>query len=281
MAEDTEPVEVSQATKDRIAEEFPWMTPSMVDHYATVQVETGSGAEALQAVRRSDKYQTQFGGNYDPETGEVRLSESNYIGYKRDYDAILVSMDLNPGFFDDEFVNLLENDVAPDEFLGRMEATYERVLSSAPEIRAQYAEYYGIELTDSAIMASVLRPDLTDQILNQQISQAEIGGAAALQGFGIDLDLAERLRTGGVNAQSARDVFQEAAMQLPVLDILNRRHSDPDDPFDLNEFLDAAVFGDADMRRTIRTLVASETSQFGAQGAFTGRTGSLSGLVDR
>jgi hypothetical protein len=46
------------------------------------------------------------------------------------------------------------------------------------------------------------------------------------------------------------------------LDDLARRHRDPDDTFDLNEFADANVFGDAAQTRRIRRLLRQEASLF-------------------
>lgn len=281
MPDDPTPIAPSQSVIDRVKDLFPWMSDSMITNYATVEVNTGNAAEALQEVRRSDEYQQVFGGNYDPETGEVRLTESDYISYRRDYESILVGSNLNPSLFEDQFVQLLENDVDPNEFLGRMEVTYDRVMSAAPEIRRFYAENYGVDISDAGIMASVLNPDMLDAQLSQQITQSEIGGFAAMQGFGIDTDLASRLRQQGVTGDAAQNLFAEAAYNLPILDVLQRRHEDPEDEFDLNDFLASAIFDDPDARRQIRTIVSSERASFGTRRGFTDQQGSLRGLVDR
>ena len=143
-----------------------------------------------------------------------------------------------------------------------MNTIAERVLRSAPEIKAEYARLYGLQLTDEALIASALSPKVSEAILNRQIGVAEVAGAASTSGFALTRAMAQRLQQFGLDWTTGRDVFGQAAEELPLLRTLQRRHDDPNDDFDLNTFLQAAVFNDPNERRTIRNLIAAEEGMF-------------------
>ena len=108
---------------------------------------------------------------------------------------------------------------------------------------------------------------------------------ARLNDYSVDIsiDLAERLASQDLTGQQAGQVFAQAANQLPILDTLARRHNDPDDTFDLNEFLEAAVDADPTQTNRLRRLFAQEAALFGRGSTFRGdrETGALSGLTQR
>lgn len=259
---------------------FPFFPEPLLQVFLAGYVEHGDTGLALAQTRTSDIYEQYYPGNRR-EDGTVRMTEPEYQSYRDYFEATLASINVNPELFRDRFPEILAGDVSPAEFASRVDAIYERVVSQAPELRSFYAQQYGLDLTDSALVASVLDPDIGTQILNRRISIAEVGGEAALRGFGIDLNLANTLVQAGVDRPAAQEFFGQAAAQLPILDVLARRHNDPDDDFDLNEFVAASIFDDQGERQRIRRLVAQERSLFTA-GAFNrGRQGELLGLLQR
>lgn len=162
---------------------YPWLPDALVRVYANAWAETGDPDLAWAYVQADPQYDTYFPGNRR-EDGTLRHTEFEYWSTMEAYADVFRSVGLNPELWRDRFVTLMEGEVSPDELAAeRIEPVFERVLDSSPEIRAYYAETYGLELTDSAILASVLDPELGDKILNKQISIAEIGGEAALRGF--------------------------------------------------------------------------------------------------
>jgi len=173
-------------------------------------------------------------------------------------------------------------DVSPREMTSRIEAAYERIIDATPAIRQFYSDNFGIEMTDAAIIASVLKPSLGEQVLNKQISMAEIGGEAATRGYEIAGAMTEELFRAGLGRDQAAGLFGAAATQLPILDVLAKRHQDPDDDFDLEEFIGAGIYDDPEQRRRMRRLVAQERSLFasGQGGAARSRaTGGVTGLT--
>jgi len=273
--------EMTKAFRSRIRQIFPWFTSQMMDSYSTSYSQGATADESLRLVRQTSSYQQTFRGNYDAESGEVRMDESEYFASKARFDATLLSLNVNPDYFEDQFVEALENEVSPAELEARAEAAYERIIDSAPAIRAYYSENFGIDMSDSAIIASVLNPKIGEQILDKRLTMAEIGGAAARRGFTIATDMARDLAEQGLGLEESRQFFGEAANTLPGLSVLAARHADPDDEFDLEELTQAMIFDDPEQRKRIRRLVAQEQSTFSGSSAAVIRSqqGGMSGLA--
>ena len=258
------------------------MTDSIIDVYETEWGISASDDLAIQMVRQTTEYQTLFAGNIDEETGQARLTESEYMASKAAFDATLVGMDLNPTYFADDFVTALNNEVSPREFIGRMEAAYERVIQSSDAIKQYYSENFGIELSDAAILASAINPTIGQEILDRKISIAEIGGEAAARGFDVSIGFGEQLAQAGIDKRAAGQFFGEASSLIPAMQTLAARHADPGDAFDLEDVSAAFLFDDPETRRRIRRLQAQESSTFtgGATVDFKRtQTGGVSGLT--
>ena len=134
-------------------------------------------------------------------------------------------------------------------------------------------------MTEAAIVASFMDPDIGQAVLDRRMAMSEIGGEAAMRKFNIDLDFARQLEQGGVTRDQAQDLFGQGALDVPVLNVLAARHADPDDDFDINEFSKAYVFDDPVQRRRIRRLVAQERATFsGANPYGEDRSGRVTGL---
>ena len=189
------------------------------------------------------------------------------------------SVGVNLNLLASTFAEALAADIPISELEGRIDATYERIIDRTPETRQFLANTYGVELSDRAILAMALDPRLGAPILENRITEAEIGGEAAMRGFGINLDLASQLRQRGVTQAQASQLFSAAAEQLPVLDVLARRHNDPNDSFDLNEFLAGSIFDDPTERARMRRLVAQERGLYGTETRIaSSQEGALRGL---
>ena len=246
----------------KIKARYPWMTRGLLQSYEQSWNEVDDSQLALSAVRSAPEYRQIFAGNYDSESGDVRMSESDYMATKAHFDSTLLSVGVNPDYFEDEWQTALEGEVSPNEMVSRVEAAYERIVDAAPSIKKFYAEKFGIDMTDSAIIASVLSPRVGDQILSRQIGMAEVGGEASVRGFNIGKDMAQELYRAGVGREEAAGLFGSAREQLPVLNVLAARNDDPDDDFSLEDFTAASIYDDPEQRRRMRRLLAQEQSRF-------------------
>ncbi len=257
---------------------------SLLTTWWDAYIETGSGTLAIEAVRRDKAYDDIFAGNRRDD-GSLRYDEAAYFGILESYADSLLAINLNPDVFASKFPDLLAGLVSPSEFASRVNNVYERVLNSTEAIRAFYAEEHSFDITDEAIVASFLDPDIGDSILNQRIAMSEVGGSAAARNFAPTLGLVEELVAYGLDTQDeAQQFFAVAEEVIPAIQVLARRHEDPDDDFDLEDFSNAQLFGDPGQRRRMRRLMAQERTSFGADRSLTvvgGDEGSLTGLETR
>lgn len=262
---------------DVIMAGVPWLPRALAAVYAQMFIDTGDPELSKQAMRQSPVYEDYFAGN-KRDDGTVRYEEEIYLGITESFDDALLGININPSLFRDQYGELIAGLVSPSEFSDRIDTVYERVLTASEQMKQYYSESYGIGMTTEALVASVLNPDIGQRVLENRLAISEIGGHAAFHDFGIDLDLATKLEQQGVTGQSAGSLFAEAASTVPILDVLARRHNDPDDQFDLNDFLSASVFGDPEERLKVRRLLARERSTFSQSTGFARDGRAITGL---
>lgn len=274
------PTNVPNPIVAEIIQRFPWIPPELIGSFIVGYTEYGNDTQAWEYVRANDpNYDTFFAGNRR-DNGTFRYDEAQYMQFMDNFRGTINDMSINPDLFVDLYANLIRDEVSPQEFFTRVNALAERVNNQLPEIQAWYAAAYGLDLTPEAILASAFDEDIGQAILNQQITMAEIGGEAASRDFDIDIDTAQALFEADISRDQAAAIFGSAANALPALNVLASRHMDPDDTFDIHEFLDASVFDDPFQRSRMRRLVAQERAGFAQTGAlqmlrdkFGGQTG--------
>ena len=247
----------------------------------------GDANLALAAVQAHSDYDTYFPGNRR-EDGSIRWEEGIYRSIEESYALTIGSYGISPELFKAHFGEMIAFGTSPDEFAARMDNLYTRIVDASPHITKWYAERKGIEITMEGIMASFMDKNVSDSIINKEITMAEIGGEAASRGFQVVADMADMLFEAGVDDRSeARQLFSAAESVIPVLNVLAARHGDPDDDFDLNEFLSAQVLRDPIQARRMRRLISQERSTFNTGGGLGGglvtqtQTGQKVGLVER
>ena len=242
----------------------------------------GDMALAVSAWRGLENYDRWFAGNRRAD-GTVRMGESQYQQVHREFRSSVAAVGVNPDLFEDDFVRAIRGEASPREVFAKINEVANRVIAAAPEIKEAYARLYGLNLTTEAILASALSPKVSESILGRRIGNADVAASASVSGYTISRARANRLREFGVDWETGRQVFGQAAEQLPLLAVLQRRHDDPDDDFDLNNFLSAAVFEDPVERRRIRNLLAAEQGMFSDElgSVAMGEGGELSGYRPR
>lgn len=248
-------------------------------------VETNDPNQAAAAVQRHALYEQYFPGNLN-EDGSVKYTEAHYKSIVDSFDDTLLSVNLNPDLFRHRYGELIRGLVSPAEFGSRVDQVYEGLLDQAPEIKEFYADRFGVAMTDEAILASLLDPDLDEKIASGQIAISQVGGSAAQKGFTVAVDFARSLVHAGMDTTSeAAQFFSLAEGAIPVLTALAARHADPDDDFDLADFAAASVFNDPEQRQRTRRLLAQERASFsrlaGGPVAISRETGAQSGLETR
>jgi len=267
---------------DKLREIYGWLETATLDVFIGAYLVSEDPVEAWAAVRADARYGTWFPGNMTDD-GRPRYQEDDYATAIAGYDEVFINVGIDPSVFRDRYGEFIEGDVTPQELeLNRVNPMYDRIVSRSLALRNVYSEYFGVELTDSALLASALSPDLGERILAKQISVAEIGGSGKQHGFDIAKEFSSMLQDQGMDQARADTIFGSAQGLLPVLNVLAQRHGDPDDTFDIEEFVGGVELGDQEQRLRIDRLRAQEDSTFtgGKQVdyALSQKTGGVSGL---
>jgi hypothetical protein len=260
---------------------YYWMPAGALSLFIDTYIQKGADA-AWAAVRQSDQYEVWFPGNMDS-NGNIRYAEDQYNGIRESYRDVMRAVGLEPtaiAELEQRFVDLMEGEVSPNEFMGRVEQVYTRIVSASDQIKEYYASQYGIEgLETGDLLFAALDPSFGRLTLEENFRIAEVGGAAAESGFDIDAGMAELLSERGLNLPAARQTFGTAQHLVPLMDVLAQRHFDPDDDFDINEFLQAEVFKDPTQNLRMRRLMAQERSNFAQSSGFSTSNGRITGLT--
>ena len=260
---------------------YSWLPRAALQVFMNEWVANGNEDAAMAAVRADERYEQWFPGNLTDD-GRPRYGEDAYAAVIAAYDDIFRSVELDPVLFQGQYGALIRGDVSPQELLqDRVTPLYERIIEGSSSVKAEYARMYGLYLTDEALLASLLDPELGSKVLAGQITMAEISGEGVESGYRVSQDLVQRLYRAGVDQEGADELFMGAENIQPVLNVLASRHADPDDEFDLEDFVSADIFQDPLQRRRMRRLLAQERATFtgGSLGGFAeSRSGNVAGL---
>jgi len=261
---------------------YGWLPSAAIDIYLQEWFKSGNVDTAWAAVQQDSQYETWFPGNLT-EDGRPRLPEGDYAKTVAAYDEVFINVGINPEVMRARYGELIAGDVSPYELeTTRINPMHDRVVSQSAQLKAWYSEHFGVELTDAALIASAIDPKLGERILTRQIEMAEIGGEGREAGYDIDLSLVQRIvEETELTKAGAERSFLQAKSLIPVMNVLAGRHDDPDDDFDINEFIGADILRDPVQMRRMNRLVAQERATFGPAGTDISRsrtTGGLSGL---
>lgn len=236
--------------------------------------------EATQAMREDSRYETFFPGNRR-EDGTFRFSEEEYYLETLAFDDVFAGYGINPESMRDRYGELIAGDVSFQELERRVGTVYEGLVEQAPEVLEFYRTNFGLQsLQFEDVVAAALDPALGEEILVNQVRVSAVGGAALQAGFNIASTFADAILDQGLGSfEEASAFFQQAAGQIPILDVLARRHSDPDDDFDLEEFTAAALFNDPTERRRLLRLIRQSQAGFGVGPQFRREGEGLTGLL--
>ena len=254
---------------------LPWLPETLIQTYADSFAEAQNADIAIAEVRKSPEYAQVFPKNIRDD-GTVRLSEQDYAAVKESFGLTLEDYGLNPEYFQGTFADLIEVGVAPNEFRARVEAARSGIVENVPAVKEYYRTNFGMDLNDNQIFASIIDPAVGDAIIEGRITQAQIGGEAAARGFALSPEETQALERAGLTQSQARQLFAQAEAEVPRLAELTRRFQPeaveepgmtpeglverPD--YDIEEFIQAQVFGSAEERERIQRLQAQEESEF-------------------
>lgn len=263
-----------------------WLTDEMYQMWYDFYLEAGAdGAVATDKFRESPQYDTFFPG-IRRDDGMIRYDrdpEETYFNNIAAFRNTIDSLDMNPDAFNEDYIALIMGDVSPNEFTQRVNALESRVMSQGPAIRDYYSDQFGVDMTREGILGSLMSERVEQAIFEKNITMAELGGSAAQRGFDMNNEFVNLLANEGMDRREAQQLFGAAENMLPFLGALARRHADPKDDFDIEEFTQATFLEDPEQLGRLNRLRAQEQSVFtgGAEIEFqrSRQTGGLTGLV--
>jgi hypothetical protein len=259
-----------------------WLPSQLIDIYVNEWVKSGQSELAWAMVRTSKPYDQYFP-SIRREDGTLRMSEQDYVSHKDAFQRELRQWGLNPEMFEGRHAQLVEGEVSVQEFRQRIDAKATGVLQNLPEIRQRFGEFYGIsDLSDEALIASALDPDVGRAVLQGRITAAQISGEAQRMGFDRGREASERLaQAGGLTDQMrAREFYATAGQVVPRMERFSQRFETGRPGFGIEQYEEAGLFGATELQRRMRRLHASEMAMFqqgpsvtmDQGGAFTGLT---------
>ena len=272
---------------------LPWLPESLIRIYATAYSENQNSDVALSAVRQSEDYATYFPKNIRID-GTVRLSESDYASVKESFGLTIEDYGMNKDYFENTFATLIEKGISPNEFRQRVASASDGITQNIPAVREYYATNFNLELNDNQILASVIDPDIGQAIIEGRITQAQIGGEAQARGFNLNADEVQALERAGLTQAQARQLFAAAEQEVPRLATLARRFEPESidetetvtpgglterEGYDIEEFVEAQVFGSAEEKERVRRLQAQEESLSSPIGGAARKGGRVTGLT--
>lgn len=257
----------------------PGLPPSLAEAFLDAWVDQGVVDLALDQMRQHADYDTYFVGNRRDD-GSLRYDEGTYLSLVDSYRRTVEGVGINPDIFDSqEYGAVIAGEKSPAEFASEVSVLEQRILGRGDTFLQEFAAVNAMPITREAAIASLMSPRVDRAVLERKITVAEISAESTLRGAAFGLDAARQLYEFGFSGAQAGQLAGQAAELMPAVDVLAKRHLDPDDTFDLAEFLEGFAFEDPTQRKRVNRLISQEASSFTARaGQVAGAGGALTGL---
>jgi hypothetical protein len=231
-------------------------------------------------LRETEQFKTRFKANTARAAkGLPELDPATYIGLEQQYATVLRSNRLPTEFYDspDDFRALIEGDVSPAEFQGRIQEGFVKVRDADPQVLATLRQFYPeVGNNETALAAYFIDPQRGAQALERQVAAARIGARAREQGgMAIGATSAEELVARGYTPEQAQNVFQRVGQLAGLYQEMGGEQT-------LTEAQKVgAAFGyDVQAQEELERRRALRVAEFQAGGQFARTTGATSGTVE-
>jgi hypothetical protein len=267
---------------------YPWLPEDLIRAYAGGLAESNGNPDmGLGRMRQHQTYDLFFKGNRRAD-GTFRHSEAEYIAVKDGYRQNLAARGINPDVFSGREHEWIEGDVSVQEHEDRIRGFDEQLRRWGPEgtngyhAYQAYARMFGTELTEEAVLVSIMDPKIGTEVIKGRIPLAQIGGAAASFGYQRSLADARRLQGWGLGADQALEVYGAASQRLTGMSAMAQRAYDPRGGVDIGAFEEGFVGRNATQQQRFSRNLQAEQASFGRRGvAAADQDGRLTGLRQR
>lgn len=229
-------------------------------------IDGASEATITLQLQETPEYQTRFKANAIRMKNNLQvLTPAEYLTTEDSYRQVLRSYGLKQ-FDTDEYVSqFLANDVSPTELTQRVQTAVQRVQNADPAVSKTLRDYYGIGQAD--LVAYVLDPATQFEKVKRQVSAAEIGTAARIQGLETGVGVAEQLAAQGITQAEAQKGYATIADILPTAEKLSAIYGTTLEGYGQSQAEQEVFNSLASAQRARQKLTAREVAQFsGAAG---------------
>ena len=256
---------------------YPYYPESLVQAILDVWTDTGEITIAIAEARASDTFNKEFPGIKRPD-GSLRMTEIEYLETKDYMQDALRTYNLNPGVFGEDIVEAIAGDVSAKEFTGRLEFAYQQLVNNIPQVKEIYLAQHGLDLTDEAIFAMFVSPELSESVLQNQVLVSQISAEAEVAGLSIGITSAQQFVQAGIDQQESRQLFGQTAQVSEGLQLAAASQGTSISEEEIATGL--AGLSPQELSR-IRGIQATATSEMSpVAGAATTRTGEVVGLEE-
>ena len=229
-------------------------------------IDGASEATITLQLQETPEYQMRFKANATRLKNNLQvLTPAEYLTTEDTYRQVLRSYGLKQ-FDTDEYVSqFLANDVSPTELTSRVQTAVQRVQNADPAVSKTLRDYYGIGQAD--LVAYVLDPVTQFEKVKRQVTAAEIGTAARIQGLETGVGVAEQLAAQGVTQAEAQKGYATIADILPTAEKLSSIYGTTLEGYGQSQAEQEVFNSLASAQRARQRLTAREVAQFsGAAG---------------
>lgn len=231
-------------------------------------------------LRETTQFKTRFKANTRRATnGLPELDPATYIGLEQQYATVLRSNGLPTEFYDspDDFAALIEGDVSPAEFQGRIQEGFVKVRDADPQVLNTLRQFYPeVGNDERALAAYFIDPNKGAQVLERQVQAARIGARAREQGgLPIQAQTAEQLVARGYTPEQAQGVFERVGQLAGLYQEMGGEQALTE-----QQKVGAAFGFDVQAQQELERRRAQRVGEFQAGGQFARTTGATSGTVE-
>lgn len=179
----------------------------------------------VQNVRDSSTYKARFKGLIARQTaGLPAINEAEYLDIETGYLEQLRNFNVlgtlgltSTESFREFAAEKIGQDVAVAELNRRLDRATGLARNASDTVQDTFTQFYGSPVSEDALVAYFLDPDLGLSVIEEQLAAATIGAEALSRGLQINRTRAEILKREGVTADLARQGFADIAREQPVL----------------------------------------------------------------
>ena len=255
---------------------FPYFPGNILNIILDSWVDSGSIDLAIAQGRASEDYAKTFPG-IKREDGSLRMTEIQYLEVKDAMKDSLRNYNLNPDIFQNEIIDAIQGDVDIQEFQGRLQFGYEQLINNRDVVLEVYRAEYGMDLTEEALFAMFISPEIATSVLENQILVSQILAEAEVADITLGKSTVQDFISAGISQEQARGLFRETEQLSGLTGVAAQMGQDLSE-----EDIASGLAGlSPEQLGLIKSAEARSASQSSVQaGAATTQAGQVTGLIE-